>query len=194
MGRGRVAAVVLVGLAACGAPDAERAAAPGGPAVAPVGEGSSAAAAPARDAPREGTVVGPDSVVRYGYRILDYADVDVDGDGEPERLELGATVERAPDGRPLWEDGHHWLVRVRHGGDAYLLLQEFVPWGTAAVWTVAGGEADGSSAILVQVRSGFGGNVGTRLDRWAHDPAAGGYVRTGSVGASGTGVHLSAPP
>ena len=193
MGGRRVAGVVLVGLAACGAPDAERAAA-GGPAAAPGDGGSAAGSAPAQEASAGRAVVGPDSVVRFSYTILDSADVDVDGDGEAERLELGATVERAPDGRPLWEDGHHWLVRVRHGADAYLLLQEFVPWGTAAVWTVAEGEGEGSPAILVQVRSGSGPNVGTRLDRWTHDPAAGGYVRTGSVGASGTGVHLSPPP
>lgn len=186
MAIGRVVLVALAGLLACGTPEPD--ARPNGGAEEAADMGSAGESAAPQSPVRP--VVGPDSVPRYRYTPLDSAEVDVDGDGVRERLELAATVELGPDGRPLWEDGHHWLVRLRHGERTYLLLQEFVPWGDAAVWTVR--DQDGS-AILVQVRSAFGDHVGTRLDRWVHDPAAGGWARVERAGGSGAGVHLAAP-
>lgn len=172
-------AAVLAILPACGgASRAEPV-----PADGPAGE---PAPTDARD-----TLIQP-AAPRYDYTVLDGATADVDGDGAPERIDLAATVEVDADGRPLWEDGHHWMVAVRDGADTYPLAQHFVPWGGAAFWIVADDSA-GPAAILVQTTSRFAEHGGTRLEKFVFDRGRGGYVRTAVVQAFGTAQYRGPP-
>jgi hypothetical protein len=139
----------------------------------------------------------PDTLIRpaapaYDYAVLDSATADVDGDGAPERIDLAATVELGSDGRPLWEDGHHWMVAVRDGADTYPLAQHFVPWGGAAFWVVAEDSA-GPPAILVQTSTRSAEHGGTRLEKFVFDRARGGYVRTAVTEAFGVGPYRGPP-
>ncbi|HEU0301476.1 MAG TPA: hypothetical protein VFR37_18600 [Longimicrobium sp.] len=137
------------------------------------------------------TLVRP-AAPRYAYTLLDSATAEVDGDGAAERIDLAATVEMGDDGRPLWEDGHHWMVAVRDGADTYPLAQHFVPWGGAAFWVVAEGSA-GPAAILVQTSTRIGEDGGTRLEKFVFDRGRGGYVRTGLVEAFGAAQYRGPP-
>jgi hypothetical protein len=174
-------------LAACGsgAPDA------------PAARADSAVSAPPSSSTATASVDG-DTLIRpaaprYAYTLLDSATADVDGDGTPERVDLAATVETGDDGRPLWEDGHQWMVAVRDGADTYPLVERFVPWGGAAFWIVAEDSA-GPAAVLVQPSALSFGGGGMRLEKFVFDGARGGYARTGDVGAFGTPAAYRGPP
>jgi hypothetical protein len=149
-------------------------------------------AVPGEQAARGDTLIRP-AAPRYPYTLLDSATADVDGDGAPERVELAATVEVGRDGRPLWEDGHQWMVAVRDGAETYPLVERFVPWGGAAFWIVAGDSA-GPAAILVQTSSLSSGGGGMRVEKFVFDPARRGYARTGVVEASGQPAAYRGPP
>lgn len=150
------------------------------------------ASTPAAQAARGDTLIRP-AAPRYGYTLLDGATADVDGDGAPERVELAATVEMGDDGRPLWEDGHEWMVAVRDGAETYPLVERFVPWGGAAFWIVAEDGA-GPAAILVQASGLSFGGGGMRVEKFVYDPARRGYARTGLVEAFGHPAAYRGPP
>lgn len=179
-----LAALVL--LAACGSEDPEPSAARADSAVS-AAQPSAAARTMAGD-----TLIRP-AAPKYDYTLLDSATADVDGDGTPERVDLAATVEIGDDGRPLWEDGHQWMVAVRDGAETYPLIERFVPWGGAAFWIVAEDTA-GPAAILVQTSTFVGGSGGMRVEKFVFDRARGGYARTGSVGAFGEAAAYRGPP
>lgn len=132
-----------------------------------------------------GEPVRIDPVPAFPYTLLDTAAFDLDDDGDPERIELLATVEVDAGGRPLWEDGHHWLVRVRDdGGAVWPAFEAFVPWGTVEFWAVRDAE-EGAPVLLVQTTSLLAGNGGTRLERYVLDRGRGGFVRMDALGAFG---------
>jgi hypothetical protein len=57
---------------------------------------------------------------------------DLDGDGRAERLVLASDVEVRPDGAPLWEDGHRWMLFAETlAGERTILYSAFVPNGFA---------------------------------------------------------------
>lgn len=145
-------------------------------------------AAPAGTVGAGGELIGPAAPPAGAYTLLDSATVDLDGDGTPERVELSASVEVDGEGRPLWEDGHRWLVLVRDGEAAYPLLEEFVPWGGAAFWVLES-DTGGPPAILVETRSRFSDRVGIAAASFRYDAGRGGFVREGGVDVSGTVLH-----
>lgn len=168
------------------------AAACGRPSDPPPARADAAASRTSIEAATVDTLVRP-AAPRYAYTLLDSATADVDGDGHPERVDLAATVEMGADGRPLWEDGHQWMVAVRDGADTYPLVERFVPWGGAAFWIVAADTA-GPAAILVQTSTLASGSGGMRVETFVYDPARGGYARTGSAGAFGERAAYRGPP
>ena len=111
-------------------------------------------------------------------RVAD-ARADLDGDGTPEELEIRADVELDGRGRPLWEDGHRWVVVVRDGPDEHRLVDEFVPQGTLSAWVVD--PAERIPTIVVLRESGTSG-VEVRAFRAT---GSGGYAAVGSLGAEG---------
>jgi hypothetical protein len=149
-------------------------------------------AAPAAETASADTLIRP-AEPRYPYTLLDSATADVDGDGAPERVDLAATVEMGDDGRPLWEDGHQWMVAVRDGTETYPLVERFVPWGGAAFWIVAEDTA-GPAAILVQTSALSFGGGGMRIEKFIFDPARRGYVRVDDVEAFGSRATYRGPP
>ncbi|MFL5385066.1 MAG: hypothetical protein ACJ8GN_21305 [Longimicrobiaceae bacterium] len=152
-----------------------------------------------RAAAREPDPVQPDTVVRKadvgpldsGGTLLDSVTVDVDGDGTPERVELGVNAGRDERGRMNWDIHNDWSVVVRDGPDSYPLLQECCP-GAAAFWVIAS-DSTGPGAILVQTSSLTTDGGGTRLDRFVWDRSRGGYVRTGRVEGWGTAFYRGPP-
>ena len=139
-----------------------------------------------------------DSVVRAGalrpfpYTLLDTVSFELDGDPEPERIELLATVERNQRGELLWEDGHNWGVVVRDGSTSYPLVERFVPWGRAELLALRE-EPTGRPVVVVVTRSDLGcsdseGNVGVTLEKFAYAPQHVGYVREAVAESSGAGV------
>lgn len=147
-----------------------------------------------------GELVRVDPSPSFAFTLLDTAAFDLDDDGHPERIELLATVQVDARGRPLWEDGHHWLVRVREkGGVTYPAFQDFVPWGTVEFWAVRE-DGDAPAALFVQTTSLLAESGGTRLERFFLDRERGGFVREGTLGAFGrvvrgaAGAEIPAPP
>jgi hypothetical protein len=152
-----------------------------------------------RTAAREPNLVHSDTVVRKadvgplgsGGTLLDSATVDVDGDGTPERVELGVNAARDERGVMNWDIHNEWSVIVRDGTDSYPLLRECCP-GAAAFWVIPA-DSTGSGAILVQTSSLTTSGGGTRLDRFVWDGTRGGYVRTGRVEGWGTALYRGPP-
>ena len=107
------------------------------------------------------------------------ARADLDGDVALEEVELLADVELDPDGEPLWEDGHRWVVLVRDGAVEYRVVDEFVPQGRLSGWIVE--PEEGSPVVVVLKESGTAG-IALRAFRHA---GRGSYVPAGDFDGSG---------
>lgn len=106
-----VTAIVAVALAgACAGPDApEPAPVDSGIVTAPVDSG--AATAPAEPVVLVDSGQSPAAAGADGWNYHRTASVDIDGDGELERVVIAARVEMVR-GRPAWDDGQQWQVYV----------------------------------------------------------------------------------
>lgn len=149
------------------------------------GRGDVSDARPAQAA----TEVRPGPVgLRPGHVLLDSAAVDVTGDGALDRIELHVEAELWRDGTVLWEDGHHWLLVARRPGAAadasFVLLDEFIPHGTARFLVLDSGDA--SAVIVVEVLSATGG---FRAAAYAFDAADDAFVLVRALEAEGRLVH-----
>ena len=80
-------------------------------------------------------------------------EVDLNGDGEAERLVLAADAEVDAEGRGLWEDGHRWSLYVEGKNSASsLLYAAFVPNGFVEA-AVLSADSEGNRRVLVLERS-----------------------------------------
>src|SRR5688572_18154184 len=95
-------------------------------------------------------VRSPDEPAAWPHRRTLAADLD--GDGSEETIVLAADVSLAPDGDPLWEDGHRWAVYVDGPGGRTLLYAAFVPHGHVEAAITPPG-ADGRRQVHVEERS-----------------------------------------
>lgn len=77
--------------------------------------------------------IAPAAAGEDGWDYHLSSDVDLDGDGEDERVVLTARVEM-PEGRPAWDDGQPWQVYVEaaDGARTYLYAQR-LQLGTLAM-------------------------------------------------------------
>lgn len=128
-----------------------------------------------------------------GYTSLDSAAFDVDRDGFREVITLAATVERSAAGEPLWEDGHHWALVARHASTQYVLLEDFVPWGSMRFW-VTRPETGGVARVIVLTESQAGGNGAVTVREFRFDDAERVYVAVDSIVAAGPMARSSMVP
>ena len=91
-----------------------------------------------------------DEAAGWSYRREHVADLD--GDGRDERIVLASDVTLAPNGSPLWEDGHRWAAWVDAAGTRTLLYAAFVPHGFVEAAALAPDDR-GRRRFLVQERS-----------------------------------------
>jgi hypothetical protein len=151
-------------------------------------EGGSRQARPAPSAPVEGDTV---EVIRSGPipelypMLLDSFALDLTGDGEEERVELYANVERDQRGRLMWDDGQRWMLLARAAGDAraWVLFEDFVQLGRLSFWAVQ--TVEPPNALIVEIAAG----AGVRVWELSYDAALGGFVERASVAASGNVLH-----
>lgn len=145
-------------------------------------------AAPTPGAP---DATGEERVIRRGPLTdpyptqIDAATLDVDGDGTEETVELFAAVERDARGRPMWDDGQRWMLRVREDAapEGYVLFDDFVQLGRLSFWAVT--QPERPAALVLEVAAG----AGVRVWSVRYDPARDGFVEGPSVAASGNVVH-----
>lgn len=75
---------------------------------------------------------------------------DLDGDGEVERAVLIANVP-LHEGRPLWEDGHHWQLYIEEPGGARThVYSRFVPHGQVEALLGGTGEGGAPGIVLIE--------------------------------------------
>ena len=68
-----------------------------------------------------------------GWGYVQSTEVDLDGDGEIERVRLAARVEMVR-GRPAWDDGQPWQVYVQESsGERTDLYRRFLQLGTVTM-------------------------------------------------------------
>jgi hypothetical protein len=127
-----------------------------------------------------------------GGTLLDSATVDVDGDGTPERVELGVNAGRDEQGEWNWDVHNQWQVVVRDGPDSYPLLYETVE-GAAAFWVILS-DSTHPAEILVQTSGLTTSGGGTRLQKFVFDRQRRGYVRTGELDGRGHRALYRGPP
>ena len=125
-----------------------------------------------------------------GYTTLDSVAFDVDRDGHRELITLAATVERSATGEPLWEDGHHWALVARHASTQYVLLEEFIPWGTMRFWVTR--PENGGARILVLSESANAGNGSVILRDLRFEDGGRVYTVTDSTVATGAMARSTA--
>ena len=77
---------------------------------------------------------------------------DLDADGTVETIVLASDVTLAPDGAPLWEDGHRWAVLVEDDGRRTLLYSAFVPHGHVEA-AIGIESSDGTRSVVVHERT-----------------------------------------
>lgn len=102
---------------------------------------------PPVDSTRAGSA---DEVARWPLRTG--LEADLDADGTAESIVLASDVTLAPDGTPLWEDGHRWAVVVEDDGRLTLLYSAFVPHGHVEA-AIGVESADGTRSVIVHERS-----------------------------------------
>lgn len=133
--------------------------------------------------------VGATQALPAGARtLLDSASADVDLDGEPERIELYAAVERDARGRLMWDDGQQWVLVVRDGAMIYPLVDERVQLGHLRFWVV---ERDRDSTPVVVVLRETGSGLHVRP--FVYDAGRGTFAAAASLEAAGNVVHASPP-
>jgi hypothetical protein len=79
-------------------------------------------------------------------------EADLDGDGRRERVVLAADVQLSATGKPLWEDGHRWVVSVGDAPPPTLLYGAFVPNGHVDA-AILSADAAGRRHVLVRERT-----------------------------------------
>lgn len=94
-------------------------------------------------------ITSVEEVASWLYRQT--ASVDLDGNGEAERVVIAADVEVGRDGVPLWEDGHRWAVYVEpDAGERTLLYGAFVPNGFAEAVIVAADDVERPRVLVLE--------------------------------------------
>ncbi|HJR54460.1 MAG TPA: hypothetical protein VJ982_12205, partial [Gemmatimonadota bacterium] len=107
------------------------------------------------------------------------ARVNLDEDSPLEAVEIRANVELGKDRKPIWEDGHRWVVLIRDGSEEHRIVDEFVPQGRLTAWVV---DAErGGPLVLVLEESG---TAGIELRAFRHAGGRG-YVAAGGYDANG---------
>ncbi|HET6361107.1 MAG TPA: hypothetical protein VFH11_03520 [Gemmatimonadota bacterium] len=107
------------------------------------------------------------------------ARAELDGDEGLEAVEFLVDVELGTDGKPLWEDGHRWVVLVRDGAGEDRLVDEFVPQGRLTGWVV---EPEQGNPFVVVLRES--GTAGIEMRTFRHAGQRG-YVAAGGFDGSG---------
>ena len=122
---------------------------------------------------------GPPHVEALPHATIASARVNLDEDSPLEAVEIRANVELGKDRKPIWEDGHRWVVLIRDGSEEHRIVDEFVPQGRLTAWVV---DAErGGPLVLVLEESGTAG-IELRAFRHAGER---GYVAAGGYDASG---------
>lgn len=132
--------------------------------------GSLVACAAPRGVPSGDTAAAPEDLP--GVRIASAA-VDLNGDADPETIEIRADVELAADGAPLWEDGHRWVLLVRDGLKEHRLVDEFVPQGRLLAWVVES-DSEPEGPVIFSLRESGTTGIAMRVfryDGWQYVPA-----------------------
>jgi len=75
-----------------------------------------------------------DKISTEGLTLLDSTDVDLNGDGKDEIIELYTTAQRDSSGEVLWDDGQKWFLIVKDKNKEYVLFDEYVQLGVLDYW------------------------------------------------------------
>jgi hypothetical protein len=98
--------------------------------------------------------VRPATAADPRWAIMRRASADLDGDGRTEDAILISNV-GIRDGRPLWEDGHHWQLYIEaQSGIRTYLYSRFVPHGYVEPWLTEP-DSRGRRRVVVLERSPF---------------------------------------
>ena len=83
-----------------------------------------------------------------GWGYVQSTEVDLDGDGDAERVVLASRVELVR-GRPAWDDGQPWQVYVQESsGERTELYRRFVQLGTVTM-RITAPQADEAPAVVL---------------------------------------------
>ncbi|MFE8699631.1 hypothetical protein ACFYKX_03220 [Cytobacillus sp. FJAT-54145] len=86
----------------------------------------------------------------YPISLYDQVEFDIDGDGEPENIEMYVNAEQDGEGKYLWDDGQDWLLVVKDGDKTYPLFEGWVQIGKLSFWLIESGE----TPMLILLKTG----------------------------------------
>lgn len=71
--------------------------------------------------------------------LLDEFEIDIEGDGQMEYVQMFTAAQRDQSGNIMWDDGQNWLLTVRGEGKEYVLFEGYVQLGEIKYWAYTAG-------------------------------------------------------
>lgn len=120
--------------------------------------------------------------------VLNSFEVDLDGDGVNEKIELYTSAERDDDGEMMWDDGQLFLLMVSKGDAIYPLLNEYVQLGQVHfnVWY----DVENRPVINTMILTG----AGFSMYNYTYDKEEGGFVMNEVYNSDGINLMFSSIP
>ena len=82
-------------------------------------------------------------IEKYPQTLYKKINVDIDGDGEEEVIELHVNAGKTENGLFAWDDGQNWLLVVKDGEKTYPLFDDYVQLGSIDFSTTRFGRKPG---------------------------------------------------
>lgn len=71
--------------------------------------------------------------------LLDEYEIDIEGDGQMENVQMFTAAQRDQSGNIMWDDGQNWLLTVRGDDREYVLFEGYVQLGEIKYWAYTAG-------------------------------------------------------
>ncbi|MZQ74985.1 MAG: hypothetical protein GT589_02370 [Peptoclostridium sp.] len=71
--------------------------------------------------------------------LLDEYEIDLEGDGQMENVQMYTAAQKDPSGNIMWDDGQNWLLTVRGEDREYVLFEGYVQLGEIKYWAYTAG-------------------------------------------------------
>jgi hypothetical protein len=101
----------------------------------------------------EETVIAVENFSTKNLTLLQETVLDIDGDNQPEKIELYTAAQRGADGKIMWDDGQRWVLLVRDSGKDFPLFDGYVQLGSLQFWAYTTGEKADFELTTIQTGS-----------------------------------------
>lgn len=105
--------------------------------------------------------------------LLDEYEIDLEGDGQMENVQMYTAAQKDPSGNIMWDDGQNWLLTVRGEDREYVLFEGYVQLGEIKYWAYTAGSDSKLHITTLQP-----GSASLQLMDFAYDSDKDGFEGT----------------